>query len=86
LADTAKRAFNKDEVEKLVSLFVGSLEIILTNLFVLYGVPIGLSGLAATLLRFLTFWLHILVGYATVQVVGARSLLNPKAREELETR
>jgi len=65
---------------------VGTLEIILTNLFVLYGVPIGLSGLAATVLRFLTFWLPILVGYVTVHVVGARSLLNPKAREKLETR
>lgn len=62
---------------------VGTLEIILTNLFVLYGVPLGLSGIAATLLRFLTFWLPILVGYVTVQVIGARSLLNPKARESL---
>jgi glycosyltransferase 2 family protein len=62
---------------------VGTLEIILTNLFVLYGVPLGLSGLAATLLRLLTFWLPILVGYVTVQVIGARSLLNPKAREGL---
>jgi len=62
---------------------VGTLEIILTNLFVLYGVPLGLSGLAATLLRFLTFWLPVLVGYVTVQVIGARSLLNPKAREGL---
>jgi uncharacterized protein (TIRG00374 family) len=62
---------------------VGTLEIVLTSLFVLYGVPIGLSGLAATLLRFLTFWLPIIVGYVTVQVIGARSLLNPKARENL---
>ncbi|HEX9262606.1 MAG TPA: hypothetical protein VF893_08785 [Candidatus Bathyarchaeia archaeon] len=58
----------------------------MTNLSVLYGVSIGLSGLPATVLRFLTFWLPILVGYVTVQVVGARSLLNPKAREKLETR
>jgi uncharacterized protein (TIRG00374 family) len=62
---------------------VGTLEIILTNLFVLYGVPLGLSGIAATLLRLLTFWLPIIVGYVTVQVIGARSLLNPKARESL---
>lgn len=63
---------------------VGTLEIILTNLFVLYGVPIDLSWLAATLLRFLTFWLPILVGYVTVQVIGARSLLSPEARESIE--
>ncbi len=45
--------------------------------------PLGLSGLAATLLRLLTFWLPIIVGYVTVQVIGARTLLNPKAREGL---
>ena len=62
---------------------VGTLEIILTSLFHLYGVPLDLSVIAATLLRFLTFWLPVFVGYVTVQVIGARSLLNPKAREGL---
>jgi uncharacterized protein (TIRG00374 family) len=63
---------------------VGALEIILTNLFVIYGVPLGLSGLAATLLRFLTFWLPIIAGYVIVQVIGARSLLNPQTRDSFE--
>ena len=63
---------------------VGALEIILTNLFVLYGMPIGLSGLATTLLRFLTFWLPILAGYVTVQIIGARGLLNPKTMESIK--
>jgi hypothetical protein len=36
------------------------------------------------LLRFLTFWLPILVGYLAVQVVGARRLLNSKVRENIE--
>ena len=62
---------------------VGTLDIVLTNLFVIYGVPIGFSVLAATLLRALTFWLPILIGYVTVQVVGAKKLLNPKARENI---
>jgi uncharacterized membrane protein YbhN (UPF0104 family) len=63
---------------------VGALDIVLANLFVFYGVPdIRFGALAATLLRFLTFWLPIIVGYVTVQVVGARKLLNPKDRENI---
>jgi uncharacterized protein (TIRG00374 family) len=62
---------------------VGTLDIVLTNLFVIYGVPIGFSVLAATLLRALTFWLPIITGYVTVQIVGAKKLLSPKARESI---
>jgi uncharacterized protein (TIRG00374 family) len=62
---------------------VGTLDIVLTNLFVIYGVPIGFSVIAATLLRVLTFWLPVLIGYVTVQVVGARRLLNPNARKSI---
>jgi uncharacterized protein (TIRG00374 family) len=62
---------------------VGTLEIVLTNLFVIYGVSIGFSVLAATLLRALTFWLPMIVGYVTVQIVGAKKLLSPKARESI---
>jgi len=63
---------------------VGALDIALANLFVFYGVPdIRFGVLAAALLRFLTFWLPIVVGYVTVQVVGARKLLNPKDRENI---
>jgi len=62
---------------------VGTLEIILTNIFVLYGIPLASSGIAASLLRVLTFWLPILAGYITVQVMGARRLLNPTVREKI---
>ena len=63
---------------------VGALDIALANLFVFYGVPnIGLGALAATMLRFLTFWMPIVVGYVTVQAIGAHRLLNPKARETI---
>ena len=61
---------------------VGALDIALANLFASYGVrDIGFGALAATLLRFLTFWMPIVVGYVTVQLIGARRLLNPKAAE-----
>jgi uncharacterized protein (TIRG00374 family) len=62
---------------------VGTLDIVLTNLFVIFGVPIGFSVLAATLLRALTFWLPIIIGYVTVQIVGAKKLLSPKTRESI---
>jgi hypothetical protein len=63
---------------------VGALDIALANLFVFYGVPdIGFGVLAATMLRFLTFWMPVVLGYVTVQAIGARRLLNPKAREDI---
>jgi uncharacterized protein (TIRG00374 family) len=61
---------------------VGVLDIALANLFASYGVrDIGFGALAATMLRVLTFWMPIIVGYLTVQAIGARRLLNPKAME-----
>jgi uncharacterized protein (TIRG00374 family) len=63
---------------------VGILDIALANIFLFYGVPnIGLAAIATTLLRFLTFWMPIVVGYVATQVAGARRLLNPKARETI---
>jgi hypothetical protein len=59
---------------------VGALDIALANVFASYGVrDIGFGALAATMLRFLTFWMPIVVGYVTVQAIGARKLLSPKA-------
>jgi uncharacterized protein (TIRG00374 family) len=61
---------------------VGALDIALVNLFASYGVrDIGFGALAATMLRFLTFWMPIGVGYVAVQVIGARRLLSPKVAE-----
>lgn len=60
---------------------VGTLEIVLTNVFVLYGIPIASSGLAASLLRVLTFWLPVTVGYVTVQAIGTKKLLGSKTGE-----
>jgi uncharacterized protein (TIRG00374 family) len=62
---------------------VGALDIALANLFASYGVrDISFGALAATMLRFLTFWMPIVVGYVTVQAIGARRLLSSKGRED----
>jgi uncharacterized protein (TIRG00374 family) len=62
---------------------VGGLEILLTNIFIFFGIAPAASGVAAAVLRSVTFWLPLIVGYAIVQVVGAKSLLVPKIREKI---
>jgi glycosyltransferase 2 family protein len=59
---------------------VGSLEILLTNIFIFYGFSAALSGVAAAVLRSLTFWFPLIVGYAIVQAVGAKKLLVPETQ------
>ena len=54
---------------------VGAVEVTMTSLFSLYGVPIAVAGAATTLTRLLTFWCQIIVGYPLVEWIGAKSLL-----------
>ncbi len=56
---------------------VGALEIILTNIFIFYGIQAAVSGVAAAVLRSVTFWFPLLVGYMIAQVVGVRRMLSP---------
>jgi uncharacterized membrane protein YbhN (UPF0104 family) len=62
------------------SLSVGSLDILLATIFILYGVSSGNSGVAAVILRSALFWFPLLVGFICVQFVGAKVLVtgNPK--------
>ena len=63
---------------------VGGLEILLTNIFIFFGIAPAASGVAATVLRSVTFWLPLLAGYGIVQIVGAKKLLIPKVREQIQ--
>jgi len=63
------------------SFSVGSVEIFLATLFVLYGISPGFSGVAAVVLRSAIFWFPLLVGFICVQIVGAKNLLAPKPEE-----
>jgi len=54
---------------------VGAVEVTMTSLFSLYGVPIVIAGAATTLARLVTFWSQILVGYPLVEWMGAKSLI-----------
>jgi hypothetical protein len=63
-------------VETLTAGFpVGAVEVTMTSLFSLYGVPIAVAGAATTLTRLLTFWCQIIVGYPLVEWIGAKSLI-----------
>ena len=54
---------------------VGLVEIVMTSLYVLFGISPAISGVATTLIRVITFWFQILVGYLIVEWIGVRHLL-----------
>jgi len=59
------------------SFSVGTLDIILATIFILYGLPRAESGITAALLRSVTFWFPLLLAYVIVQIVGAKNILAP---------
>jgi hypothetical protein len=73
------------------SFSVGSLEIILTNIFVLYGLNSGFSAIAALLVRSIGFWFPLFVGFIAVQYLGTKTLISkssllkrPVVKEKLQ--
>lgn len=57
---------------------LGIMEIAMTSLYTLFGVPIGLSVAATVLIRAMTFWARMLIGGLAVQLLGIKVLLqNP---------
>jgi uncharacterized protein (TIRG00374 family) len=55
---------------------VGSLDIVLASILILYGLNPGVSIIAAVLLRSVGFWFPLFVGFASVQLLGARELIS----------
>ncbi len=62
------------------SFSVGSLEIILASIFVLYGLNPAVSGITAILLRSAGFWFPLFVGFACVQFLGVRNIVNARPK------
>jgi len=58
-----------------IGLPVGPTDIAMTVLFGLFGFPKDLSGTATSLIRVVTFWFQILVGYIIVQWMGIKHIL-----------
>ncbi|MGE5533276.1 MAG: lysylphosphatidylglycerol synthase transmembrane domain-containing protein [Bacillota bacterium] len=65
------------------SFSVGSLDIILASILLLYGINPGLSAVTALLLRSVGFWFPLFVGFIGVQVLGARELISHTPRLEM---
>jgi len=66
------------------SFSVGTLEIVLASIFILYGLSPAFSGITAALVRSVTFWSPLIMGYLVVQVFGAKRLLAPRPSEKTE--
>jgi len=54
---------------------VGVMEVLMTTLYSLFGVPIGISAAATVLIRVLTVWLRLFIGFMAVQWVGIKALV-----------
>ena len=64
------------------SFSVGTLDILLASIFILYGLNPALSGITAALVRSVTFWFPLILSYVIVQIVGAKKLLTPSPQKE----
>lgn len=54
---------------------VGVMEILMTTLYSLFGVSVGVSAAATVLIRLLTVWLRMLLGFVAVQWVGIKAFM-----------
>ena len=58
-----------------IGLPVGLVEIVMTILYKIFGIESGISGTATALIRIVTFWFPIIVGYAMTQWIGIKVLM-----------
>jgi len=58
-----------------IALPLGLVEIVMTSLYTLFKIPAAIGGTATLLIRVITFWLQIIVGYAIAQWIGVKNLL-----------
>lgn len=54
---------------------VGVMEVLMTTLYSLFGVPTVISAAATVLIRVLTVWLRLFIGFMAVQLVGIKALM-----------
>ena len=61
------------------SLSIGSLDITLITVFTLYGIPLSSSTIIVAVLRSVTYWFPLLIGYVMVQIIGAEKVLGVRS-------
>jgi len=71
--------------DALASFSVGSLDILLATIFILYGINPASSGVAAVFVRSASFWFPLFVSFICVQIMGARTLLASKLKDPQKT-
>jgi len=54
---------------------VGLVEVVMTNLYGLLGVPYDISAAATVLMRVLTVWFKLLIGFVVIQRFGIKTLM-----------
>lgn len=64
--------------DAIASFSVGSLDILLATIFILYGINAGTSGVAAVVVRTASFWFPLFVSFICVQIMGARNIVTVK--------
>ena len=73
--------------DAIASFSVGSLDILLATIFIVYGINTGTSGIAAVLVRTASFWFPLVVSFICVQIIGAKNLVSkPADMQSLEER
>jgi len=70
----------------LAAFSVGGLEILLTNIFILYNIPPATSGVAAVTVRIVTFYFPLILGYIFLQVIGVKNIwaVKPPLEQEMQ--
>ncbi|HLN89763.1 MAG TPA: lysylphosphatidylglycerol synthase transmembrane domain-containing protein [Candidatus Binatia bacterium] len=68
--------------DAVASFSVGSLDIILASIFILYGLNPGLSGITALLVRSVGFWFPLLMGFVAFQYLQTRNFITQKQLEK----
>ena len=64
--------------DAIASFSVGSLDILLATIFILYGINTGTSGIAAVVVRTASFWFPLFISFICVQIIGAKNLVSAK--------
>ncbi len=63
---------------------VGVVDVAMAYLYTLFGVPVVISGAATLLIRILTVWVRLLVGFIAFQWVGVKALMGSPATPTTE--
>lgn len=71
--------------DAMASFSVGSLDILLATIFILYGINTASSGVATVFVRTASFWFPLFTSFICVQFMGAKTLFASKLKDPRKT-